>query len=99
MSNTENDLDVAAIGVAIATLAAVLERNGRLSRQELAAALRQAWLEMPEDEALGDGGAFIEHMLNQLDEPLVGDVVAAGAALPPKGWSLGILKLLSARAA
>ncbi len=100
MSNDGNDTEIAAIGVAIAALAAALERSGTLSRQRYAAALRQAWLAMPDDQALGDGGAFIERLLGLLGEPIIGDVAPTHAPpLPTKGWYQDALRLLIPRAA
>lgn len=99
MSIYEDDREAAAIGVAIATLAAVLERNGKLSRSQFAAALRQAWLAMPDDEALGEGGAFIQQLLGLLDEPVVGEVAPARPRPPARGWYHEALRLLIPHAA
>lgn len=53
--------------VAMAALIIALDENGVLPKHDYCDTLRRLWLQMPEEEAVGDAGTVIERMLDFLD--------------------------------
>jgi hypothetical protein len=57
---------VSGVNAAMATFATLLDAEGILAKEKVRAALSNAWLDMPENEALGGAGDVFEDVLARL---------------------------------